>query len=67
MKIKTDLKDWQVAREVFGKNTKTECSLIKSLRKQELLVSKICDGYYEVSVIGSDEVGWIFPKEMLEL
>jgi len=36
MKIKPDLKDWQVAREVFGKNTKTECNLIKSLRKQEI-------------------------------
>jgi hypothetical protein len=64
--IKKDLKDWQVAMIMFGKNTKKECKLVGKLRKNGI-IEELCDGY---SIIMDknlkDDCGWIIPNECLE-
>jgi len=41
--MKTELKDWQIAQMMFGKNTKLECKLVSELRKHGT-VEHLCDG-----------------------
>lgn len=67
MKLKDDLKDWQIAKIMFGKNNQAECKIVKKLRKKKLTLAEDCgDGVYVVDVEG-EEVGWIMFKEMLSL
>jgi len=63
--MKTELKDWQIAQMMFGKNTKKECKLVAELRKYGT-VEHLCDGW---SVIYdnrlTDDCGWLIPHECL--
>jgi len=65
--IRNDLKDWEVARMMFGKNTKTECKLVSKLRKNGI-IEELCEGY---SIIRDkkleDDCGWIIPNECLTI
>lgn len=36
------MKDWEIARIIFGKNTKKECKIIKELRKYGKIIPH-CD------------------------
>lgn len=65
MKLKTDLKDWEIAREIFGKNTKLECHLIKVLRKNHYKLTELCEGYFLLTT-ETDEVGWLVPENVVE-
>ena len=65
MKLRTDLKDWQIAFEVFGKNTKAECSLIKAMRKSNYILTFLCTGYYILSYVDTDDCGWLIPLECI--
>lgn len=68
MKIRSDIKDWQIAKEVFNKNTQKECKIIKELRKA-IECNEICEGWYELRTkkhVENDEVGWLIPIEYLE-
>lgn len=65
MKLKSDIKDWQIAQEMFGTNTKEQCKIIKGLRKKGE-ASSICDGWSIIVEKDSDECGWIISNELLE-
>lgn len=68
MKLNDDLKDWEIARGSFGKNTQKECKIIKELRKA-VYSEEICDGWWELKTqqqIDKDEIGWLIPVEFLK-
>lgn len=64
-KIKGEMKDWQIAQMMFGRNTKKECKLIKELRKHGN-IHPLCEDW---SVITDnrieDDCGWLIPNECL--
>ncbi len=63
--MKSELKDWQIAQIMFGKNTKAECKLVSDLRRHGL-VEALCEGW---SVIRdkriADDCGWLIPDDCL--
>lgn len=67
MKIREDLKDWQIARSMFGKNTQAECKIVKKLRKKSISLVEDCGaGVFLVSVEG-EESGWVMFEDFVEL
>ena len=68
MKLKSDIKDWQIARDVLGRNTQKECKIIKELRKS-VDSEEICEGWWMLRTqeqVDKDEVGWLIPIVYLE-
>jgi hypothetical protein len=66
MKIKNDLKDWQVAQEMFGKNTQWHCKLVKTLRKHGEF-EELCEGWSIVKDKRlADDCGWVIPNTCIE-
>lgn len=60
------LKDWQIAQLMFGKNTKKECKFISKLRKH-FSIEPLCDGWsiiYDTELI--DDCGWLIPNDCLK-
>lgn len=66
MKIKSDIKDWQVAQGMFGTNTKEQCKVVKKLRDKGE-ISFLCEGWSIISEKGKDECGWIISNDFLEI
>lgn len=64
MKLKDELKDWQIARIMFGKNTQAECKIVKKLRKYELEIAEMYSGIFLV-IIKNDEIGWFITDEVI--
>ena len=64
-KIKKEIKDFQVAREMFGTNSKEECKLVKKLREKGV-VEEWCDDWSMINFPNTDEVGWLIPNTVLE-
>ena len=56
--MKSELKDWQIAQMMFGKNTKKECKLVADLRKHGV-VEELCEGWSTVNKI-LDNIGKYF-------
>lgn len=71
MNVKSDLKDWQIAKEMFGKNTKNECNIVKTIRKKEISkIEELCEGWsmiYTENHVISNEVGWVIENCLLDL
>lgn len=65
MNLKKELKDWQVAKEMFGKNTKLECQIVKKLREKGK-ISYLCDGWSIISEPDKDDCGWLISNDLLE-
>ena len=64
--ISSKLKDWEVAREVYGKNTKMECKSIKILRKHGI-VTTLCEDYSIITDSREeDDCGCLIPNSCLE-
>lgn len=63
--MKAELKDWQIAQMMLGKNTKKECKLVGELRKHGV-VETLCDDW---SIIKdkrlTDDCGWLIPNDCL--
>lgn len=63
--MKVELKDWQIAQIMFGKNTKKECKIVADLRKHGT-VKLLCEGW---SVVTDerlvDDCGYIISNECL--
>lgn len=67
-KITDTLKDWEIAKIVWGSNNKEQCRAIKKLRKK-CVITPICDDWYQVQTVQEsedDEVGLMVPLECLE-
>ena len=62
--LNPEIKDWQIAQLMFGRNTKTECRIAKSLRSN-VEIMQICDEYSIVRDTETDDCGWIIPNECL--
>ena len=64
--IKTELKDWEIAREMFGRNGKKECELIKKMRKH-YQTEYHSTGWYIIYNTNDteDKIGWLIPQECL--
>ena len=56
-------KDWEIAREMFAKNTKRECTIVKGLRK-DVVIENLCEGWSTIR-LQKEEVGWIISNEFL--
>lgn len=66
LKLRGDLKDWQIAQEMFGKNTQWHCKLVKALRKHGV-VEELCEGWSIVTDKRlEDDCGWVIPNACLE-
>jgi len=65
MQVKKDIKDYLVAREMFGSNTKEQCHLVKKLREKGEIVP-LCEGWSIISFPNTDDCGWLIPNEILE-
>ena len=63
--MKTELKDWEIAREMFGRNTKVECKIVTKLRKHGV-IQPLCEMW---SIITDsrlvDDCGWLIPNDCL--
>lgn len=63
--MKPDLKDWQIASIMFGKNTKHECKLVSELRKHGE-VKPLCETHSLITDKRlEDDCGWLIPNECL--
>ncbi len=63
--MKTELKDWQIAQMMFGKNTKLECKIVGDLRKHGES-EPICEGWSIITDKRNlDDCGWLIPDECL--
>lgn len=63
--IKTDIKDWQIAQMMFGKNTKYECKIVADLRKHGV-TEPLCETWTIIKDKRlTDDCGWIIPNECL--
>jgi len=63
--MNTNLKDWQIAQIMFGKNTNKECKLVSNIRKH-YKVESLCDNWsviYDSSIL--DDCGWLISNECL--
>jgi len=63
--MNSELKDWQVAQMMFGKNTKKECKLVSELRKNGH-IEQLCDGWsiiYDNRL--TDDCGYLIQNECL--
>jgi hypothetical protein len=65
MKLRADLKDWEIAREMFGSNAKEICKIVKKLRDKGEVVPH-CEGWSLISEKGKDDFGWLISNELLE-
>jgi hypothetical protein len=65
LRIKKDLKDYLVAREMFGSNTQEQCKLVKKLREKSE-IEPLCDGWSVIRKPNTDDCGWLIPNEILE-
>lgn len=66
MVIKPSLKDYLIAREMFGDNTKEQCNLVKKL-KTTGITEPLCEGYSRITDKNKpDDIGWIIPNDCLE-
>ena len=70
MNIRSDMKDWQIARLMFQENSKTECDIVKSLRKHGSFEIVKYDlepqGPWCLATLkNSDCSGWLFPTYCL--
>jgi len=65
MKIRNDIKDYQVAKEMFGTNTKEQCKLVKKLRDKGE-INPLTEDFSIISEKGKDDCGWIIPNAILE-
>jgi hypothetical protein len=66
MKFKDNLKDWQLANIMFGKNNQAECKIIKKLRKKKfVLIEDYGEGIYSVLFEG-EQIESIIFEEMIE-
>jgi len=60
-----ELKDWQIAREMFGKNTKQECTKVMNLRRNGV-IEPICDGWSRITDKRlEDDCGYVISNELL--
>jgi hypothetical protein len=64
IKIKEELKDWEIAREMFGSTTKSECLFVKKLRKNYEL-EYLNDDFFIVREKGKDCSGYTIHRSLL--
>lgn len=65
-RIRLDLKDYLVARDMFGSNTKEQCNLVKKLRSNGVLIPH-CEGWYLITDKNKpDDIGWLVSEDNLE-
>jgi hypothetical protein len=64
MKLK-DIKDYLIAREMFGSNTKEQCKIVKKLKEKEIIIEELCEGWSEIRLT-TEECGWVISNELLE-
>ena len=65
MKIKNEIKDYLVAQELQGSNTKEQCKIVKKLRDkgETEILTEDCSIIREKD---KDDCGWLIPNTMLE-
>lgn len=65
MKIRNDIKDYQVAQEMFGTNTKEQCKLVKKLRVKGIIIP-LTEDFSVISEKGKDDCGWMISNTLLQ-
>lgn len=63
MKLRDELKDYEIARAMFGGNTKEHCKIVKRLRKY--ISVEHCEGWHIIG-INENDIGWLVPVEILK-
>ncbi len=61
--FKDSLKDWEIAKEIFGKNTKDEIKLVKDFRKNGIL--EIIDEISSIIKLPNDDCGYVIMNNVL--
>ena len=65
MKLKSSLKDWEIAREMFGSNKKDICKIVKKLREKGETIPH-CDGWNLIYEKGKEDSEWLISNDLLE-
>lgn len=60
IKIKQNIKDYLIAREIWGTNTKEQCHVVKKLREKGE-IRQLCDGWCIISNPNIDDCGLLIP------
>ena len=60
-----ELKDWQIAQIMFGKNKKKECNLVANLRKHGKVIQLSDDWSIIFDDRIKDDCGWLIPNDCL--
>lgn len=63
-----ELKDWQIAKEMFGLNTKAECKIVSDLRKAyvHVIIIPLCEGWSNIiDKRKQDDCGYLIPNECI--
>lgn len=65
IKINSEIKDYLIAREMFGSNTKEQCKLVSKL-KEKGVITPHCDGWSIITLPSLvDDCGWLIPNNVL--
>lgn len=64
MKIRDDIKDYLVAQEMWGTNTKEQCKIIKKLRER-CEIEILTDDYSIIRYKDKNDCGWLIPNILL--
>ena len=64
LQLRSDLKDWEISRDMMGKTTKETCKIVKGLRTK-VIIEKLCDGWSTIRE-ESEDLGWVISNELLE-
>ena len=62
MRLREELKDYEIARAMFGGNTKEQCKIVKRLRKSASF--EHCEGWHLIGA-NEGEIGWLVPVDIL--
>ena len=65
-RVNGNIKDWELAQLMFGRNKKKEMKILKRLLRH-YKVEKLCDTHsIIIDTTLNDDCGWLIPNECLE-
>lgn len=66
MKIKSSLKDWEIAKDMFNNNDKKHCKIVKKLRSSPIEILLIDNHFSNIRLKNIDDCGHVVSNLLLE-
>lgn len=60
--IKENLKDWEIAKDMFNNNDKKHCQIVKKLRSKPIEIIPIDNDFSNIRLINVDDCGYVISN-----